>query len=84
MTAQSQAPSPAAAATDRNLAEARRRLRITLALFLAGFSAFSLLYCVQPLLPVFARAFHVSPAESSLPLSLATGAIAASILASVT
>ena len=40
--------------------------RITLALFLAGFATFSLLYCVQPLLPLLAREFHASPATSSL------------------
>lgn len=51
------------------------------ALFLAGFATFSLLYCVQPLLPVFARDFAVSPAESSLALSLATGTLAFSIAA---
>ncbi|MEK9308794.1 MFS transporter, partial [Escherichia coli] len=33
--------------------------RIAFALFLAGFSTFSLLYCVQPLLPAFAREFNV-------------------------
>lgn len=46
--------------------------RFGLALFLAGFATFSLLYCVQPLLPEFAREFGVSPAESSLALSLST------------
>ena len=30
-------------------------LRANLALFAAGFSTFSLLYCVQPLLPLFAQ-----------------------------
>lgn len=50
------------------------------ALFLAGFATFSLLYCVQPLLPVLARDFAVSPAESSLALSLATGTLAFSIV----
>jgi YNFM family putative membrane transporter len=30
-------------------------LKISFALFLAGFSTFSLLYCIQPLLPLFAR-----------------------------
>ncbi len=52
-----------------------------LALFLAGFSTFSLMYCVQPLLPVLARAFQVGPAESSLALSLTTGLLALAILA---
>ncbi len=55
--------------------------RITLALFLAGFATFSLLYCVQPLLPEFAQDFRVSPAESSLALSLSTALLAAAIMA---
>lgn len=50
------------------------------ALFLAGFASFSLLYCVQPLLPAFARTFSITPAESSLALSLTTGLLAVSIL----
>ena len=54
--------------------------RATVALFLAGFSSFAVLYCVQPLLPVFAQEFGVTAAESSLPLSLATGFLAGSIL----
>lgn len=54
--------------------------RIALALFLAGFSTFSLLYCVQPLLPAFARDFNIGAAASSLSLSLSTGFLAISIL----
>ena len=54
--------------------------RTNLALFAAGFSTFALLYCVQPLLPVFSREFGVSAAESSLSLSLTTGLLAASVL----
>lgn len=54
--------------------------RISAALFLAGFATFSLLYCVQPLLPAFTQEFHVSPAESSLALSLSTGLLAIAIL----
>jgi YNFM family putative membrane transporter len=54
--------------------------RTNLALFSAGFSTFALLYCVQPLLPVFSREFGVSAAESSLSLSLTTGLLAASTL----
>lgn len=49
------------------------------ALFAAGFSTFSLLYCVQPLMPLFARDFGVSPAQSSLVLSLCTGLLALAI-----
>lgn len=50
------------------------------ALFLLGFASFSLIYCVQPLLPEFARSFAISPAASSLALSLTTGVLALSIL----
>lgn len=53
--------------------------RASFALFLSGFSTFSLLYCVQPLMPVFAREFAVSPAASSLSLSLSTGFLAFAI-----
>src|SRR5258708_31333650 len=54
--------------------------RISIALFLAGFATFSLIYCVQPLLPAFAQDFHVGAAESSLALSLTTGFLAIAIL----
>jgi YNFM family putative membrane transporter len=54
--------------------------RIGLALFLAGFATFSLLYCVQPLLPRFAEEFDRSPAASALALSGSTGALAFAIL----
>jgi YNFM family putative membrane transporter len=54
--------------------------RMSLALFLAGFATFSLLYSVQPLLPAFTQHFRVGPAESSLALSLTTGLLAISIL----
>ena len=53
--------------------------RINVALFLAGFASFSLLYCVQPLLPLFVQHFGVGAAASSLSLSLATGALALAI-----
>ena len=54
--------------------------RIVTGLFLAGFATFSLIYCVQPLLPVFAAEFGIGPASSSLSLSLTTGCLALSIL----
>ncbi|EJJ30246.1 MFS transporter [Rhizobium sp. CF142] len=54
--------------------------RASLALFLSGFATFSLLYCVQPLLPIFSQEFAVSPAESSLALSLSTGFLAIAIV----
>lgn len=54
--------------------------RTTLALFAAGFSTFAVLYGVQPLLPVYAEEFGVSPAESSLALSLPCATLAVSLL----
>jgi YNFM family putative membrane transporter len=55
--------------------------RTNTAMFSAGFSTFSLVYCVQPLMPVFSSEFHVSPAASSLSVSLTTGLLAVAILA---
>jgi YNFM family putative membrane transporter len=55
--------------------------RANLALFCAGFSTFSLLYCVQPLLPVFSSHFAISPALSSMSLSCTTFFLALSIFA---
>lgn len=54
--------------------------RVSLALFLVGFATFSLLYCVQPLLPELATTFQVSPAQSALALSLTTASLAISIV----
>jgi YNFM family putative membrane transporter len=54
--------------------------RIGIALFLAGFSTFALLYCAQPLLPLFAGYFQVGAAESSLALSLSTFCLALAII----
>ena len=51
-----------------------------LALFSAGFATFALMYCVQPLLPLFARLFHVSAAASSLAISSVTASVAVAIL----
>src|SRR3954464_2522149 len=52
---------------------------VTLALTAAGFSTFTVLYCVQPFLPVLKDTFHVSPAESGLALPLCTGLLAVSL-----
>ncbi|WP_350000103.1 MFS transporter [Stenotrophomonas lacuserhaii] len=54
--------------------------RTAVALFLAGFSTFGLLYTVQPLLPEFSRHFGVSAANSALALSLSTGLLAVMML----
>ena len=50
--------------------------RICFGLFLGGLGTFALLYCVQPMMPAFARAFSISPAAASLSLSAATGVLA--------
>lgn len=54
--------------------------RTNLAMLSAGFSTFALLYCVQPLLPLFSKEFGVSAADSSLALSMTTGFLAGSVL----
>ncbi|KQP83265.1 MULTISPECIES: MFS transporter [unclassified Methylobacterium] len=54
--------------------------RTAVALGAAGFSTFAVLYGVQPLLPVFADDFSVSPAESSLALSLPCAMLAIALL----
>ncbi|HQT86005.1 MAG: hypothetical protein B7Z58_12090 [Acidiphilium sp. 37-64-53] len=54
--------------------------RTNLAMFAAGFATFALMYSVQPLLPVFARDFVVSPMVASLALSLTTFTLAGSLL----
>ncbi|AAM68103.1 MFS transporter [Buchnera aphidicola] len=46
--------------------------QIVLSLFLGGFSSFSILYCVQSILPVFSKQFCLTATESSLSLSAAT------------
>ena len=56
--------------------------RTTRAMLCCGFSAFALLYCVQPLMPEMARQFGVTPAQSSWPLSVTTVTMALSLLAS--
>lgn len=54
--------------------------RASFALFLAGFAIFATLYSTQPLMPVFAKEFNVSPSASSLTLSLTTGTLAIALL----
>lgn len=46
------------------------------ALFLGSFVTFALLYCTQPLIPVFSEQFKLTPAYSSLSISLTTGFLA--------
>jgi MFS family permease len=54
--------------------------RVNFALFLGSFATFALLYCVQPLMPGFTRAFSISPAAASLSLSAATGVLAVAMI----
>ncbi len=58
----------------------RRFMHATLALFCAGLSTFAVLYCVQPVLPVFSQSFHLTPAQSSLSLSVTTVMMALGLL----
>jgi YNFM family putative membrane transporter len=53
--------------------------RVVTAFFIGGFAIFELLYCVQPLLPEFARRFGLSPANASLAVSVSTVAMASSL-----
>jgi YNFM family putative membrane transporter len=54
--------------------------RVLTALFAAGIATFVLLYDTQALLPDFARAFHVSPAASTLAVSATTVGLALALL----
>lgn len=54
--------------------------RISLALFAAGLATFALVYCTQPLLPALSREFDLSPADASLSVSVATGALALAVI----
>lgn len=74
-------PSTASAAPYQGIARhTPEYLRAQWALFLAGFASFSLIYCVQPLLPAFSQTFGISAAQSSLALSLTTGLLAIAIV----
>lgn len=53
---------------------------ILFSLFLAGFASFSTLYCVQPMMPILADFFTVTPTQSSFPLSFSTVALAIGLL----
>ena len=56
--------------------------RINRAMLAGGFSAFALLYCVQPLMPQMARQFALTPAQASWSLSIATLTLALSLILS--
>lgn len=56
--------------------------RVNIALVAAAFCTFALIYCVQPLMPILADVFHVTPAQSSLSLSVTTALLAIGMLIS--
>ena len=54
--------------------------KIIIALFISGFTIFSILYSVQPLIPHFTKSFHVSETVASLALSVTTLTLALAML----
>jgi YNFM family putative membrane transporter len=62
------------------IARGARFWRTNFGLFLGSFATFAMLYCVQPLMPSFTRAFSISPAAASLSLSAATGVLAVAMI----
>ncbi|WP_369137886.1 MFS transporter [Modestobacter versicolor] len=54
--------------------------RAALAVFLAGVAVFATLYAPQALLPELSRAFDVTPAASTLAISIGTAALAVGLL----
>ncbi len=55
-------------------------IKVSFALFSGGFATFALLYCVQPLMPVFSEYFKVTAPQSSLILSTSTSLLAVGLL----
>ena len=53
--------------------------RVALSFLAAGIATFAMLYDTQPLFPIFSNQFHISPAVSSLSLSLTTIFLAISL-----
>lgn len=52
------------------------------AMFFGGFSTFSLLYCIQPLMPVLSHEFGLTAAQSSWSLSISSATLAISLVVS--
>ena len=55
--------------------------RAVSALFLGSLASFGVMYCVQPIIPIFSQEFQLTPAVASLALSFTTGGMAISMLA---
>lgn len=53
--------------------------RGSFAIFSAGLATFAILYCVQPLFPIYSQEFGLSPATVSLSLSVSTVLLAVSL-----
>jgi MFS transporter, YNFM family, putative membrane transport protein len=79
---------PASTISLRSAPTPQERLRVgtpeyrqaSWALFLGGFATFSLLYNLQPLMPMLARAFGLTPALASGAVSAATIALAMALI----
>ena len=54
--------------------------RTNIAVFFCGFAIFAVLYCPQPVLPLFVAEFGVSPAQSSLAVSVTAVVMAVAML----
>lgn len=54
--------------------------RVKVAVTAAGFTSFALLYAPQAVLPQLAQQYHLDPGAASLAVSVATGALAISVL----
>ncbi|MFI5606382.1 MFS transporter [Amycolatopsis sp. NPDC051903] len=54
--------------------------RVKVAVTAAGFTSFALLYAPQAVLPQLAQQYHLDPGGASLAVSVATGALAISVL----
>lgn len=63
-----------------HLPGSREYRRITISLFLAGVATFALLYSTQPLLPLLADEFGLTPGVSALSVSFATAGLGATLL----
>jgi YNFM family putative membrane transporter len=50
--------------------------RVNIGLFFGGLVTFAVLYCTQPLLPLYTREFHVTPTLASLVISVTTALLA--------
>jgi YNFM family putative membrane transporter len=54
--------------------------RANMAMFLGGFACFAMLYGTQPLLPLLAQTFAITPTHASLSVSVGTGALALALI----